>query len=54
MIFNGSRSTTLGERIAKELGVKFENVTTRIFPDGETYVRINSRVEGEKAIIVQT
>ena len=54
LVFNASNSRALGEKIAKELGVKFENVATRIFPDGETYVRIDSKVEGEEAIIVQS
>jgi ribose-phosphate pyrophosphokinase len=54
IILNGSRSTSLGEKIAIALGIKFENVTTRIFPDGETYVRINTDVKGRDTVIVQT
>jgi len=54
LVLNGSNSTSLGEKIAIELGIKFENVTTRIFPDGETYVRINTDVNERDAIIVQT
>jgi ribose-phosphate pyrophosphokinase len=54
IILNGSKSTSLGEKIAIQLGKKFENVTTRIFPDGEIYVRINNDVKGRKAIIVQS
>jgi len=54
LILNGSNSTSLGEKIAIELGIKFENITTRIFPDGETYVRINTDVNDRNAIIVQT
>jgi ribose-phosphate pyrophosphokinase len=34
--------------------MKFENVTTRIFPDGETYVRIDTDVKGREVVIVQT
>ncbi len=54
LILNGSNSTFLGEKIAIGLGIKFENVTTRIFPDGETYVRINTDANERNAIIVQT
>jgi len=54
LILNGSNSQSLGERIAISLGLKFENVKTRIFPDGETYVRIESQVKGRDAVIVQT
>ncbi len=54
LVLNGSNSTSLGEKIAIELGIKFENVTSRIFPDGETYVNINTDVNDRNAIIVQT
>ena len=54
LILNGSNSQSLGERIAISLGLKFENVKTRIFPDGETYVRIESQVKGRDVVIVQT
>jgi len=54
IILNGSKSTSLGEKIAINLGMKFENVKTRIFPDGETYVRIETDVKGRDAVIVQT
>ena len=54
LILNGSKSTSLGEKIAIEMGLNFENVTTRIFPDGETYVRINTDVKGRDVVIVQT
>jgi len=54
LVLNGSNSTSLGEKIAIDLGIKFENVNIRIFPDGETYVRINTDVNERNAIIVQT
>jgi len=54
LVLNGSNSTNLGEKIAIELGIKFENVTSRIFPDGESYVKINTDVNDRDAIIVQT
>jgi ribose-phosphate pyrophosphokinase len=54
LVLNGSNSTSLGEKIAIDLGIKFENVTSRIFPDGEAYVRIDTDINDRDAIIVQT
>jgi len=54
LILNGSKSQSLGEKIAVSLGIKFENVSTRKFPDGETYVRIDTDVKGRDVVIVQT
>lgn len=54
LILNGSKSQSLGEKIAISLGLTFENVTTRRFPDGETYVRIDTDVKGRNAVIVQS
>jgi len=54
LLLNGSKSTELGESLAINLDIPFENVSTRIFPDGETYVRIISEVQGKNVFIVQT
>ncbi len=54
IILNGSKSQPLGEKIAVNLGIKFENVSTRIFPDGETYLRIDTDVKARDVVIVQT
>jgi ribose-phosphate pyrophosphokinase len=54
LILNGSKSQLLGEKIAIDLGLNFENVTTRKFPDGETYIRIETDVKGRDVAIVQT
>jgi len=54
LILNGSKSTALGEKIAIEMGLNFENVTTRVFPDGENYVRISTDLKGRDVVIVQT
>jgi ribose-phosphate pyrophosphokinase len=54
LILNASKSQTLGEKIAIDLGLNFENVSTRKFPDGETYVRIDTDVKGRDVVIVQT
>jgi len=54
LILNGSKSQSLGEKIAIGLGLTFENVSTRKFPDGETYIRIDTDVKGRDVVIVQT
>ncbi|MGB9672141.1 MAG: ribose-phosphate diphosphokinase [Candidatus Norongarragalinales archaeon] len=53
-ILPGPASKELGEKIAKLLGVEAVPVFFKVFPDGESYVRIEGAVEGEKAVIVQT
>jgi ribose-phosphate pyrophosphokinase len=54
MIIPGPASTELGKRIALELGLKPEPVDHRLFPDGESYIRLTSSVMGETAVLVQT
>ncbi|MBX5321637.1 MAG: ribose-phosphate diphosphokinase [Candidatus Bathyarchaeota archaeon] len=53
-ILPGPASKELGEKIAELLGVEAVPVFFKVFPDGESYVRIEGAVEGEKAVIVQT
>jgi len=54
IIIPGPASRGLGERIAAELGVDAHPVEHRVFPDGESYIRLTAPVEGEAAVIVQT
>ncbi len=54
IILNGSKSTSLGEKIAHNLGIQVENVSTRIFPDGEYYIRITNQLKGKETFIIQT
>lgn len=53
-ILPGPASRELGERIAELLGVEAVPVFFKAFPDGESYVRLEGTVEGEKAVVVQT
>ncbi len=53
-ILPGPASKELGEKIAKLLGVEPTPVFCKVFPDGESYVRLEGAVEGETAVIVQT
>ena len=50
----GPASQELGERISQLTGYEKIAVTSRIFPDGESYVRLEGNVEGEQVFIVQT
>ncbi len=54
-VVGGSASTALAERISRELGnVPFAFPFMKRFPDGEMYVRVGGRMEGEDAIVVQS
>jgi ribose-phosphate pyrophosphokinase len=54
-VVGGSASTALAERISRELGnVPFAFPFVKRFPDGEMYVRVGGRMEGEDAVIVQS
>ena len=53
-IIVGPASVELAEKIAQETGFGKVSVASRIFPDGESYVRLESSVEGEHVAIVQT
>jgi ribose-phosphate pyrophosphokinase len=53
-IIPGPSSLVLGKKIAFELGVESHPVEHRIFPDGESYIKITVNLEKEETIIVQT
>ena len=47
-VIGGSASTALAERISRELGnAPFGIPFTKRFPDGEMYVRVGGRLEGD-------
>jgi ribose-phosphate pyrophosphokinase len=50
----GPASKELAEKIATELGCPNVPVASKIFPDGESYVRLDGDVSGEDVAIVQT
>jgi len=54
IIIPGPASTELGKKIARELGLEPEPVGYRPFPDGESYIKLNSSVAGETVVLVQT
>ncbi len=54
-VIGGSASTSLAERISRELGnAPFAIPFTKRFPDGEMYVRVGGRLEGEDIVVVQS
>jgi ribose-phosphate pyrophosphokinase len=54
-VIGGSASTALAERVSRELGnTPFGVPFLKRFPDGELYVRIGGRLEGEDVVLVQS
>jgi ribose-phosphate pyrophosphokinase len=55
ILIAGPSSQILGARIAQELGIEVLNTETKMFPDGENYLRINIEDEtiiADKEIII--
>ncbi len=53
-IISGPASKELAEKISAETGYQDIPVAAKVFPDGESYVRLDGSVEGEDVAIVQT
>ncbi|MGD0249845.1 MAG: ribose-phosphate diphosphokinase [Thermoplasmata archaeon] len=54
-VIGGTASTPLAERISRELGnAPFGIPFLKRFPDGEMYVRVGGRLEGDDVVIVQS
>ena len=54
IIVPGPASKELGEAIARQLGVEAHPVDHRLFPDGESYIRLTADVKDETVVLVQT
>ena len=50
----GPASIELADKISKFTGIESVSVAHKTFPDGENYIRLESDVEGEHLVIVQT
>ncbi len=50
----GPSSRGLGEQVAKLSGFGIVSVVSKVFPDGESYVRLESSVKSEHVAVVQT
>jgi len=53
-VIPGPASKELGLKVAEKLGVEAVKMEYKLFPDGESYVRFDSSVEGETVAIVQS
>lgn len=54
IIFAGSASQHLGEKICEDLGARLGGVEVRRFSDGELRIKINENVRGAKCFLVQS
>src|SRR3989304_10552181 len=50
----GPASAELGEKISQLTGLEKITVASRIFPDGESYLRLEGNVQDDHVVIVQT
>jgi ribose-phosphate pyrophosphokinase len=54
ILIPGPASEQLGEKIAEKLCTEAHSVKHRLFPDGESYLRLTATVKDEKVVLVQT
>jgi len=54
MIFSGSSSPELAQKIANNLGIKMGDVSRTHFKNGEIYVKFNESVRGADVFLIQT
>ena len=53
-IISGPASKPLAEAVSAQTGYPNVHVTAKVFPDGESYVRLEAEVKGEEVAIIQT
>lgn len=54
IVLGGSSCQVLAKEVADDLGCELGNLTTKRFPDGELYLRINSDVRGDDLVVIQS
>lgn len=54
LIIPGPSSPLLAQRLADVCGYEVAVVNYRVFPDGESYIRVKNDLKGEVAIVVQS
>lgn len=54
ILLSGPASFELGRRIGLQLGIQAEPVIHRVFPDGESYIRVAVDVRDEDVVIIQS
>ncbi|MGQ9542742.1 MAG: ribose-phosphate diphosphokinase [Candidatus Bathyarchaeia archaeon] len=50
----GAGAEDLGAKIAEKLHVKLSRVESKIFPDGESYLRFTESLEGQDLVLIQS
>lgn len=53
-VFSGNANRALAVNIAKYLGTDLGHVDIRVFPDGETFVRLKENIRGKDVFVVQS
>ena len=53
-VISGPASKELAEAVSAQTGFQNVPVVSKIFPDGESYVRLDGSVQGEEVAIIQT
>jgi len=53
-VIPGPASPELGAKVAERIGVEPHPAVHRLFPDGESYLRITTPLKGETVVIIQT
>ncbi len=54
IVIGGSSSQMLAREVAGALGCELGSAVIKRFPDGEKYVKVDSKVEGEDVVVVQS
>src|SRR2546428_195313 len=54
IVIGGSASTSLAEKVAKQLGQEPGRIEIKRFPDGEKYIRIHEEVKGQDVALIQS
>ncbi|AWR97671.1 ribose-phosphate diphosphokinase [Acidianus sulfidivorans JP7] len=54
IIIGGSASNGIDEKLAKILNLKLLKVEHKVFPDGESYIRIPESINNDNAVIIQS
>src|SRR5688572_22680893 len=54
VVLAGSASGPFAAHLAKDLGATQGRVEVKRFPDGEAYVRVHDRLQGQDAVLVQS
>ncbi|HDO20546.1 MAG TPA: ribose-phosphate diphosphokinase [Candidatus Bathyarchaeota archaeon] len=53
-VISGPGSNALGKRLSEALLCSHVPIEWKLFPDGESYVRLKGKIKGEKVVLVQS